>query len=133
MAPATRFKLFQGCASYFTAATTSSLESLCRSVGKYRSVFTVDGGTRWWERRVDFVSWLYATINVLNLANEALDVFWTRPGNPGNRTVGIDFVTRSFDLTSTRGLHATNSPPFKQVYDRVGKVNENRCGSSGIS
>jgi len=52
------------------------------------------------ERRVDIVvSYLNAAINVLNLANEAVGVFWTRPGNPGNRTMEIDLVTRSFDLT----------------------------------
>jgi len=51
-------------------------------------------------------------------------VFRTRPGNRGNRTTEIDFVTSSFDFTSTPGLHVTNNPPFKLVYGRIGMVNE---------
>ena len=100
IAPTTWFKLFQSCVSYITAAATSSLDPRGHSAGKYRSVFTVDADTRWWKRRVDVVvSYLNAAINVLNLASEAMNLFRAMSGNPGNRTIEIDFVTRSFDLT----------------------------------
>ena len=68
---ATRFKLFQSCVSYITAAATSSLESPCHSTRRFHQRVSASTVKTLQNFPADVViSYLNAAINALNLANE---------------------------------------------------------------